>query len=448
MKKYRKYLGILVVAGIFYAVYSYYPRLNIINGYAAKNMVSGLFMTGRSQKSIEEGDNAFSPVHLVHYEVDTIEKSVSASFFGLNKRKAIYIEGLGGILVNKEYDPTAEFDIPKRVKMYKELPYPYGNLPQQDTLFEEINYDLLDKAVEHSFDQPGEEKKKTRSVLVVYKDHVIAEKYAEGFDRTTPIHGWSMTKSIAATLYGILERQGKIDIYDSTEIKEWVNGNRKLITYNDLLHMNSGLEWEEDYFKISDVTKMLYLESNMGSVQIGKGMAGEPNESWNYSSGTTNLLSGPLLRKQFINHQDYLDFWYKELIDKIGMYSAVIETDLSGNYVGSSYAWASTRDWAKFGLLYLHEGNWNGEQILDSTWVKYVSTPTNTSKGRYGAHFWLNAGGYFPDVPKDLFSCNGFQGQYIFIIPSKEMIIVRTGLAEDPEFDVNEFLSDIIASIQ
>jgi len=448
MKKYRKYLGILVVAGIFYAVYSYYPRLNIINGYAAKNMVSGLFMTGRSQKSIEEGDNAFSPVHLVHYEVDTIEKSVSASFFGLNKRKAIYIEGLGGILVNKEYDPTAEFDIPKRVKMYKELPYPYGNLPQRDTLFEEINYEMLDKAVEHSFDQPGEEKKKTRSVLVVYKDHVIAEKYAEGFDRTTPIHGWSMTKSIAATLYGILERQGKIDIYDSTEIKEWVNGNRKLITYNDLLHMNSGLEWEEDYFKISDVTKMLYLESNMGSVQIGKGMAGEPNESWNYSSGTTNLLSGPLLRKQFINHQDYLDFWYEELIDKIGMYSAVIETDLSGNYVGSSYAWASTRDWAKFGLLYLHEGNWNGEQILDSTWVKYVSTPTNTSKGRYGAHFWLNAGGYFPDVPKDLFSCNGFQGQYIFIIPSKEMIIVRTGLAEDPEFDVNEFLSDIIASIQ
>ena len=293
MKKYRKYLGILVVAGIFYAVYSYYPRLNIINGYAAKNMVSGLFMTGRSQKSIEEGDNAFSPVHLVHYEVDTIEKSVSASFFGLNKRKAIYIEGLGGILVNKEYDPTAEFDIPKRVRMYKELPYPYGNLPQQDTLFEEINYDLLDKAVEHSFDQPGEEKKKTRSVLVVYKDHVIAEKYAEGFDKTTPIHGWSMTKSIVATLYGILERQGKIDIYDSTEIKEWVNGNRKLITYNDLLHMNSGLEWEEDYFKISDVTKMLYLESNMGSVQIGKGMAGEPNESWNYSSGTTNLYPDP-----------------------------------------------------------------------------------------------------------------------------------------------------------
>jgi CubicO group peptidase (beta-lactamase class C family) len=433
---------------MFYAIYSYYPRLNIINGYAAKNMVSGLFMAGRSQKSIEEGDNAFSPVHLVHYEVDTIEKSVSASFFGLNKRKAIYIEGLGGILVNKEYDPTAEFDIPKRVRMYKELPYPYGNLPQQDTLFKEINYDLLDKAVEHSFDQPGEEKKKTRSVLVLYKDHVIAEKYAEGFDKTTPIHGWSMTKSIAATLYGILERQGKIDIYDSTEIKEWVNGNRKLITYNDLLHMNSGLEWEEDYFKISDVTKMLYLESNMGSVQIGKGMVSEPDESWNYSSGTTNLLSGPLLRKQFINHQEYLDFWYKELIDKIGMYSAVIETDLSGNYVGSSYAWASTRDWAKFGLLYLHEGNWNGEQILDSTWVKYVSTPTNTSKGRYGAHFWLNAGGYFPDVPKDLFSCNGFQGQYIFIIPSKEMIIVRTGLAEDPEFDVNEFLSDIIASIQ
>jgi CubicO group peptidase (beta-lactamase class C family) len=257
-----------------------------------------------------------------------------------------------------------------------------------------------------------------------------------------------MTKSITGTLYGILEKQGKIDIYAPTGITEWANDDRKQITYNDLLHMNSGLEWEEDYFKISDVTKMLYLESEMGRAQIGKPLVAKPNESWNYSSGTTNLLSGPLLRKQFKNHQEYLDFWYKELIDKIGMHSAVIETDISGNYVGSSYAWATTRDWAKFGLLYLHEGNWNGEQILDSTWVKYVATPTNTSDGQYGAQFWLNAGGHFQDVPKDLFSCNGFQGQYIFIIPSKHLTIVRMGLKEDPEFDVNEFLSEIIGSIQ
>ena len=448
MRKYRKYLIVILLAGIFYAAYSYYPRLNIINGYAAKNMASGIFMAGRTQKSIEEGDNAFSPVHLVRYEVDTIEKSVSASFFGLNKRKAIYVEGLGGILVNKEYDPSTDFTIPKRVRTYKELPYPYGNMPQRDTLFKEINYELLDKAVENAFDKAEENNKQSRSVLVVYKDHIIAEKYAEGFDKNTPIHGWSMTKSITGTLYGILQKQGKIDIYTATGIKEWANDERKQITYNDLLHMNSGLEWEEDYFKISDVTKMLYLESNMGLVQIRKPMVSKPNESWNYSSGTTNLLSGPLLRKQFKSHQEYLDFCYRELIDKIGMHSGVVETDLSGNFVGSSYAWATTRDWAKFGLLYMHEGNWNGEQILDSAWVKYVATPTNTSEGRYGAQFWLNAGGYFPEVPEDVFSCNGFQGQYIFIIPGRHLTVVRMGLKEDPEFDVNGFLRDIIASVQ
>jgi CubicO group peptidase (beta-lactamase class C family) len=116
--------------------------------------------------------------------------------------------------------------------------------------------------------------------------------------------------------------------------------------------------------------------------------------------------------------------------------------------VGSSYAWANTRDWGKFGLLYLHNGNWNGEQIFDPSWVKFVSTPTNGSNGRYGGHFWLNAGGVYPDAPRDLYSANGFQGQMVFIIPSKQVVIVRTGLTEDPEFDFNLMLKEILAAIQ
>jgi CubicO group peptidase (beta-lactamase class C family) len=193
---------------------------------------------------------------------------------------------------------------------------------------------------------------------------------------------------------------------------------------------------------------MLFLETEMGEVQVKKKLVGIPDETWNYSSGTTNLLAGRLLREKFNTHQEYLDFWYRELLDKIGMHSATVETDLAGNFVGSSYAWADTRDWAKFGLLYLKKGNWNGEQVIDSSWVSYVSTPTNTSNGRYGAQFWLNAGGYYPDAPRDLFSCNGYQGQMVFIIPSRELVIVRTGLTEDPEFDFNGFLREILASIE
>jgi len=110
------------------------------------------------------------------------------------------------------------------------------------------------------------------------------------------------------------------------------------------------------------------------------------------------------------------------------MHSMTLEADLAGNYVASAYAWATTRDWAKYGLLYLNKGNWNGEQIISEDWVKYTSTPTNTSEGIYGAQFWLNAGGHLPDVPKDMFMADGYQGQRVMIIPSMDLVIVRTGI--------------------
>ena len=184
----------------------------------------------------------------------------------------------------------------------------------------------------------------------------------------------------------------------------------------------------------------------MTQVQAGKEAEGEPAAIWNYSSGTSNLLSG-LLRTHFDTYQAYLDFPYQALIDKIGMHSMLIETDMAGNFVGSSYAWASTRDWARFGLLYLNRGLWNGEQIFSPDWIDYITKPTHGSDGTYGAHFWLNAEGKYPDVPRDLYSANGYQGQYVFIIPSKNVVVVRTGLAEPPEFDVNAFLANILAAL-
>jgi CubicO group peptidase (beta-lactamase class C family) len=305
----------------------------------------------------------------------------------------------------------------------------------------------LNAAVANAFDEKDQIQKRTRSLLVIYKDKIIAEKYETGFDKNSKILGWSMTKSITSAMFGILQKQGKYDIYKPAPIKEWQNDELKIITTNDLLHMNSGLEWEEKYDKICDATKMLFEAENMSRVQLEKPAAFKPNTHWNYSSGTTNLLSG-ILRSQFKSHQEYLDFWYSALIDKIGMNSMIVETDMAGNYVGSSYGWATTRDWSKFGLLYLHKGNWNGEQILDESWVKYTSTPTNTSNGRYGGHFWLNASGHFPDVPRDMYYCSGFQGQMVAIIPSLDLVIVRMGLKEDPEFDFNEMLKGIVGSLK
>jgi len=448
MKRILKPVLLILALGFVYFVYTNYPRLQIITGFSSKSVASGMFLANRTQESVELGDNDFPPIKNANNKVDLKTKSVTATIFGLKPAKAIYREGLGAVLLNDDYNENQEFIIPKRDKTPKNLPFPYGDLPQIENKFINIDYKVLQNAVDDAFDKPNENIKKTRTVLVVYKDQIIAEKYADGFDKNTPILGWSMTKSLTATMYGILQKQGKIDINTVTGIEAWQNDERKKITYNDLLHMNSGLEWEENYNNISDVTKMLFMESDMGKVQMHKKLNGKINESWNYSSGTTNLLAGYLLKKQFKSQQEYLDFWYNELLDKIGMHSALIESDLAGNFVGSSYGWANTRDWAKFGLLYLHKGNWNGEQILNREWIDYVATPTNGSDGKYGAHFWLNAGGRYPDVPKDLFSANGFQGQFVFIIPSKEIVIVRTGLTEDPEFDVNGFLRDILASIE
>lgn len=446
MKKLLKYSLLLLVLVIIYVVYTNYPRLNIISGYSAKNMSSSVFVAERTLAATDSQDNNFSPIDLADDTIDYEHKSATASVYGFMKRKAIYREGLGSVLVVDDSDEKQQFLVPNREFNTSKLPYPYGNGAQKDTVYNTINYNELNAAVSNAFNAHEEIQTKTRAVLVIYKDQIIAEKYAEGFTKDSKILGWSMTKSITSAVLGILEKQGKINVNQKNLFPEWENDERSKITVTNLLQMNSGLEWNEDYNTMSDVTQMLFLDKDMTQTQLLKPLTGEPNNSWNYSSGTSNLLSG-YIRNQFNTHQKYLNFWYAELIDKIGMSSMLIETDLTGNYVGSSYGWATPRDWAKFGLLYLHKGNWNGEQILNEAWVDYTATPTNGSNGEYGAHFWLNAGGVYPNAPKDVFSCNGYQGQRIFIIPSKEMVIVRMGLTKDSSFNFDTFLKEILASI-
>lgn len=447
MKKIFKILGLALFIFLIYFGYTTYPKLDLISGFSAKSMASGHFIDHRSQEMIEKGDNDIEMITLANNKIDENGKFATASVYGLKERKAIYREGLGATLINEDFDVSKPYEVPRRTIIKNNLPFPYGDNEPKDSVFTNIDYTKLNAAVANAFDAKGDKNKRTRSVIVIYKDKIIAEKYDTGFNKDSKILGWSMTKSITATMFGILQKQGKIDINKPAPIAEWANDERAKITIANLLNMNSGLEWEEDYTKISDVTQMLFLDTDMTKSQIGKPLVGKTNSTWNYSSGTSNLLSG-ILRKQFKTHQEYLDFWYSDLIDKIGMHSMLVETDMAGNYVGSSYSWATTRDWAKFGLLYLHKGNWNGEQLFNESWAKYVATPTNTSNGKYGAHFWLNAGGYYPDAPRDLYSANGYQGQRVFILPSHDLVIVRMGLSEDIKFDFNGFLKGIVGSLK
>jgi CubicO group peptidase (beta-lactamase class C family) len=445
MKKFFKIFAVLVLLLLIYLRIEIYPQLDLISGFSAKSVASGHYLDNRTLETIQQGDNDIDKIDWATNDIDDTEMWVTSNVYGLKERIAIYREGLGATLINDDFDVSKPYLVPKRTKINNNLPFPYGNLEPKDTVFSNIDYTKLNAVIENAFDKKGEKNKRTRSVIVIYKNKIIAEKYADGFNKNSRILGWSMTKSLTATYFGILQKQGKFDIMKPAPIAEWKSDERSKITTNDLLHMNSGLEWEENYSKICDATKMLFIEEDMTQSQINKPLVGKPNNTWNYSSGTTNLLSG-ILRKQFKTHQEYLDFWYTNLLDKIGMNSAIVETDMAGNFVGSSYGWATTRDWAKFGLLYLHKGNWNGEQIFDESWAKYVSTPTNTSNGNYGAQFWLNASGKFPNAPKDMYYASGFQGQMVAIFPSHDLVIVRMGLKEDPEFDFNGLLSGVVGS--
>jgi CubicO group peptidase (beta-lactamase class C family) len=437
--KVSKRIFLFLSLSIIIIVISNYPKLNILAGYSAKNTASSVFLGERPLAFTDSTDNNFSPVNLATDKVNMENKFATSSVFGLLTRKAVYRKGLGSVLTLDKSDEKAFYLVPKRLEANNVVPFPYGNGPQKDSVFTNIDYEKLHEIVNSTFG-----KNKSRAVVVIYKDQIIAEKYADGFSKDSRILGWSMTKSIMSTVFGVLQYQNKINIQDKAPITSWQKDARKNITIHNLLQMNSGLEWDENYDEISDATKMLFLERDMTKMQEEKLLIDETNASWNYSSGTTNLLSG-ILRKQFSTHQAYLDYWYTDFIDKIGMNSMIVETDLAGNYVASSYAWATARDWAKFGLLYLHNGNWNGEALFTKKWVDYVTTAAPSSNGTYGAQFWLNAEKQFKEVPANMYFADGYQGQRVYILPDQDLVIVRLGLSW---FEENEFLKGVIKSIQ
>ncbi|WP_152286031.1 serine hydrolase domain-containing protein [Flavicella marina] len=449
-----KILSIVIIL-IGFVIYTQYPKLNIIAGYAAKNMSSNVFIANRAFDHVHNTDNKVPSIKLAKTEVNNSTKITTSSVFGILSRKAFFREGQGSVVIDDTFDIHQEFLIPKRTKNPSTLPYPYGSAEPIDTVFSNINYTRFETAIDSAFIENNQEfLKNTRAVLVLYRGHLIAEKYGEGFDKDTEFLGWSMAKSLLATVIGVLEHKKGFDIHAPVSnflpLDDWKKDKRSEITTHHLLKMISGLAWEEDYTKISDVTKMLFLERDMTLSQTKKELEFDPGNHFNYSSGTTNVLSG-ILRSQFDSHQEYLDFPYVELIDKIGMNSMLFETDMEGNYVGSSYAWATARDWAKLGQLYLNNGNWNGTQIFNEKWAAYTAEPTKASANEYGAQFWTNSDGFLPDAPKDMYYADGYHGQRIFIIPSKDLVIVRTGLTHKNRtgsYDImNSLIKEIVGSI-
>ena len=440
-------MAAILLLGILFGFYYLYVRLPVINGYAAKNMCSCVFVAGREQKEIEAKDLNFSFIKYASNTVDYQNKTVTSSFLGMRPQKAFYNEKTGCSLVNKGQPfNTESIDIQLPIKLT--LSSAFVDFTSKKDIPANVNKEKIQNAIDNHFiEVEGENPKNTRAIVVLYGDQLIAEQYAEGFDKNTKQLGWSMAKSIMSSLTGILVQKGKIDINQPTGIETWQNDERRNITWKHLLQMNSGLEWEENYGSISDVTKMLYTKDDVYSFAVNHKLDGTIGKTWKYSSGTTNILSG-LIRKQLDNDEAYLNFANKELFNWIGAESMVLESDPAGTIVGSSYAWATPRDWAKYGLLYLQNGKVADRQIFPDWWAEYTASPAEGSDDKYGAQFWKQNDEEFPNVPKDMYFADGFQGQRIFIIPSKNIVVVRFGLSNKGDISYDKLLKEIIEAVE
>lgn len=430
----------LFLAFILFAALYLYPSLRIASGYAAKYTCSYTFISGLPYEKIRHSFNFF-PVNKVECTIDTNAKSVTASLFGIAERKAFFYQRgnvCGCILDSVDNINQRLRDFIPEVTQDKKTGYP-AELPAiPDSFLQQIEIYKLNDLLRTTIDSNPA----TLAVSIAYKNYMVSEIYADGINSGTRLLGWSMTKTVLNALYGILEKNKTISLKEKSCFKEWENDARREITLNNLMQMSSGLNWVEDYSIKADVTQMLYLEPDVSLFALQKSLEKKPGEIWHYSSGTTNILSR-YLKSKFAGYNQYLSFPFDSLFHIIGMNSAVVEMDNTGNYIFSSYGWATARDWTKFGLLYLNKGNWNGTQVFSPQWAEYSVAPVNSSAKKYGAQIWLNAAGRLPAVPNDAFLAIGYGGQNILVIPSEELVIVILS-ARQNNFDFNSFYSKIL----
>jgi len=272
-----------------------------------------------------------------------------------------------------------------------------------------------------------------RAIVVVDHGRIVAERYAEGFSATTPLLGWSMTKSVVAGLVGMLVKDGRLAL---DQPAGWsAPGGRERIRIADLLAMSSGLRFNEAYGAVSDVTRMLYLQPDMAGFARAQPLLHPAGEFWSYSSGSANILSRIVQDAAGALGAAYPT---EKLFKPLGMTSAVIETDEDGSLVGSSYMYATARDWARYGLFLQQEGVWRGQEMLPRGYVAMMASPVTASGGEYGHGLvWLWGSdavtpGKNPDtaydIPADTFWMEGHDGQSTAVIPSRQLVIVRLGL--------------------
>ena len=410
----------------------------IITGYAAKNLASDVFVSGRDQADVEALDLNFSFIKFVRNKVDFEKRTVTSRFLW-GKSVAVCRDGYGVTLLRgKKADELSA----ERYPLPQEGPAEDCLFPGDSALcarLEPIAKALVD---DHAYNGTP------FAFVVLHEGKVVAERYREGITADTKLLSWSMAKSFTNALAGIMYGDGLVDVFAPTGIPQWQGDARAAITLNDLMQMQSGLQWNEDYGNRSDVNLMLHREEDMGLYAINKPLEHQPGTFWYYSSGSTNIVMR-LLRGKFASDAEFLTYLRERLFAPLGIRNAVFEPDLRGTPVGSSYLYVTARDFARFGQLFLDDGFVGGERILPEGWVEYSATPASASQDCYGSFFWLNRNKFWPDAPADMFYCQGHDGQEIFIIPSKDLVVVELGYSPKPDrvVDFNGLLRDILAAL-
>jgi CubicO group peptidase (beta-lactamase class C family) len=420
---------LLILAGLLYLWYKPPALLRVGANYTAKIVCSNVFLAGRDPNEVLVQDvqaPGLAMLHLMRVRVDREHGVVHAGFLGfIGDGLAVARPGRGctvlpdGQLNFTAIEPARTQSIPAPAAD-TEL-WPDGVAVQTNAALDRI---LANDVLAG----PG-----ARALVVIDHGRIVAERYAKGFGPATPLLGWSMTKSVMAGIVGLLVKDGKLKL-DQANL--WPAGDgREKIRVADLLSMSSGLQFNEGYGAVSDITSMLYLQPDMAGYARSQPLINRIGEVWSYSSGTAVILSRIVQDKVGLGAQVFVD---QRLFQPLGITSATIEQDEEGTLVGSSYMYATARDWARYAQFLLQDGVWHGQALLPAGYVTMMATPVKASGGQYGQGMvWLwgsdaKTEGVNPDtafgIPADTFWMSGHDGQSIAVIRSRQLIIVRLGL--------------------
>jgi CubicO group peptidase (beta-lactamase class C family) len=441
-------LFIALLALVALAGYEGQRLAGVGGAFTAKYLCSAVFVGGRDPDEVARVDiPAFrsAVLGLVDWRVDAATRSATADIFSFGRREARYRPGLGCTVAIDGAPVTVPANGPVTAGATNAFPPAEPTPP------------ALEKVVEAAFSEPDPARpRRTRALLVIHRGRNLAERYAPGYSAQSRFIGWSMSKSVTSTLVGILVAQRRLALDAPAPVPEWANpaDPRHAITLDQLLHMSSGLEFDEDYHSpLSDVVWLLYGTGNGAAFAAGKPLTAAPGTTFHYASGTTEILSRLV---EETAGEPYPRFAERSLFAPLGMTGALIEPDAAGTPMGACCVWATAHDWARFGLLYLHEGLSHGQRVLPAEWVAYSRAPAPAAtEAEYGAHFWLRIPppyriepGRPQLLPADAYHAVGRGGQFVTVIPSRELVVVRLGLALDPAaWDHEAFVHDLLAAL-